>query len=260
MKLHSLIVVVWAAVLAFSGFTPQAEAAGLCQGIAVPAYFPPGPLWAAAIGAAPRTAVLIMNPDSGPGASKDMDYAVKVTAAQAAGIKVLGYVHTSYGARPALEVKSEINAYKAWYSVDGIFLDETSPDPLYLSYYRVLASYIRGGKGGFVMLNPGVVPAEGYVRLADTTVVFEDSYAVYKTWTPPAWLLNYPAAKLTHLVHDAIDIRQMTDAVNLSRSRNAGLLYITNDTFINKDADDPWDSLPSYWSTEVKTMTYACSR
>lgn len=196
---------------------------------------------------------MIMNPDSGPGASQDANYASAAASAQQAGIAVLGYVSTSYGARPVLEVENDINTYKSWYGVDGIFLDEVHSDAAWLPYYTTLAACIRAGQGGFVMLNPGMAPAEGYVKLADTTIVFEDSYAVYKGWKPPSWMYKYPAGKFTHLVHTAINATQLTRAIALSRSRNAGMIYITNDILAN-----PWDSLPSYWATELSALTAKC--
>jgi hypothetical protein len=254
MNLHVSIVASIVAVLSWFSVTPSAQAAGLCQGIAVPAYFYPGSLWTAAIGAAPRTTLMIMNPNSGPSTIKDANYASAVAKAQAAGVKVLGYVATNYGNRPVVDVKNEINAYKSWYGVDGIFLDEVHYDAAYLPYYKTLATYIRAAKGGFVMLNPGMVPAEGYVKLADTTVVFEDSYADYVGWVPPSWMYKYPAGKLTHLVYKAADATQLTNAINLSRSRNAGMIYITNDVLNN-----PWDTLPTYWTSEVNTMTAKCA-
>jgi len=238
--------------LTFLCLSPEAEA-GVCQGLAIPAYFYPGTLWTTSI-TSPRTAILIMNPDSGPGASKDINYVNAVTAAQAAGIKVLGYVHTNYGDRPIQEVKSEIDLYKLWYSVDGIFLDEASSIASDFAYYKSVAKYIRDSKGGYVMLNPGAVPtSQGYIKLADTTVVFEDTYDAYQTWVPPAWIYNYPASKFAHLVHTTATKAQMTNAISLSNVRNTGLIYVTNDV-----EDNPWDSLPSYWRTELNATTVQC--
>lgn len=253
MKLHVYSLLGAAAALCCLSFAQPAQSANLCQGIAIPAYFYPGSLWTTAISSAPKTAIMVMNPDSGPSTSKDANYASSVASAQAAGIKVLGYVYTSYGTRPAADVQNEINAYKSWYGVDGIFLDETSYDAASLPYYKNLATYIRATKGGFVMLNPGMVPAEGYVKLADNTIVFEDSYAAYQTWAPPSWMYKYPAGKLTHLVYNVANTTYLTNAINLSRSRNAGMIYITNDVL-----DNPWDTLPSYWSTELSTLTAKC--
>ncbi|WP_295449693.1 spherulation-specific family 4 protein [uncultured Thiodictyon sp.] len=239
-------------VLGILRLSPEAEA-GLCQGAAIPAYFYPGALWTTSIASVPRTAIMIMNPDSGPGASKDANYVSAVNAAQAAGIKVLGYVHTNYGSRPISQVQTEINLYKRWYGVDGIFLDQTAPSATDLAYYQSLASYIRGRNNSFVMLNPGVIPDQRYVTLADTTVVFEQSYAAYRTWVPPSWIHDYPAAKFTHLVHTTTTSAQMASAIELSRSRNAGLVYVTHDIPTN-----PWDSLPIYWQTELITLTTKC--
>ena len=247
LKLNLLISFVFVALCSLC-ISPNTEA-GVCQGVAIPAYFYPGTLWTTSI-ASPRTAIMIMNPDNGPGASKDVNYVNVVTSAHAAGVKVLGYVHTNYGDRPIQEVKSEINLYKQWYGVDGIFLDEASSITADLAYYQAVANYIRAGKGGFVMLNPGSVPAsQSYIKLADTTVVFEETYDAYQTWVPPSWIYNYPANKFAHLVHTTPSKLQMINAVGLSKLRNAGFVYVTDDV-----ENNPWDSLPSYWQTELNTM------
>jgi len=222
-RVHAARLTAFAVILL--GLVPRADA-GLCPGIAIPAYFYPGPLWTTAIASVPRTAIMIMNPDSGPGAGQNPDYTTAVSAAQTQGIKILGYVHTSYGARPATDVLREVDLYKSWYGVDGIFLDETADTTANISYYQALADYIRAGKGGYVMLNPGTIPSREYIKLADTTIVFEDTYAAFQAWIPPAWVYRYPAEKFTHLVHTAASSTQMLDAAALSKSRNAGLLYI----------------------------------
>lgn len=234
-------------------------AAELCQGLAIPAYFYPSPLWTAAIASAPHTAIMVVNPDSGPGTDKDPNYIKTVKAAQLAGIKILGYVHTHdtplapEALRKMDTVKAEIDTYKSRYGVDGIFLDEASSSAVDIAYYKMVANYVRAKKGGFVMLNPGVIPDQAYIKLADTTIVFEETYAVYQDWTPPSWIYDYPAGKFTHLVHTTATDVQMIDAIDLSRSKNAGFLYITDGVM-----DNPWDSLPTYWQTELSTITAKC--
>lgn len=244
----------WLAGLVVSLFclAPQAEA-GLCPGISIPAYFYPGSLWTTSIASAPRTAIMIMNPASGPGHSRDPNYVSVVKGAQVKGIKILGYVYTNYGTRPMNEVKGEIDLYKLWYGVNGIFLDETNSGIAKIAYYKIIADYIRAKKGGFVMLNPGIIPNQEYIKIADTTVIFEEAFAVYQSWIPPSWVFNYPAEKFTHLVHTTTTSAQMAKAVALSISKNAGSLYITNDKM-----DNPWDSLPTYWQTELNTITVYC--
>lgn len=201
--------------------------AGLCQSISIPAYFYPGTYWTQATAAAPRVGVMVMNPNSGPGTAKNSDYVTAVNNAQRQGIKVIGYVPTSYGNRSATDVKTEIDQYKTWYAVDGIFLDEVAKETDFLAYYTDIANYIRSIKGTLVMLNPGTVPAEDYIKLADITIVFEDTYSNYQNWQAPAWLFNYPANKFAHLVHSTSDTTQMNNAIELAVARS-GRHYLCN--------------------------------
>lgn len=66
-----------------------------------------GPLWSAAKAAKPG--ILIINPASGPGAAVDPAYASTTREMQAAGIKMLGYVSTSYGARNSSLVQEDVD-------------------------------------------------------------------------------------------------------------------------------------------------------
>lgn len=232
--------------------SPTAKAA-FCESMVIPAYFYPGALWDQATAGAPTVGTMIMNPASGPGASANSDYVAAVSKAQAAGVKVIGYVHTSYGARATVEVKAEIDAYKVLYGVSGIFLDEVASDGALLPYYQDLADYIRATAGAFVMLNPGTIPAESYMNVGDVVVVFEGTYNTYKTWVKPSWVNNYPASKFAHLVHAASGTTAMRNVVKWAHQRNAGNVYVTNDVLPN-----PWDSLPTYWSAELSELTKSC--
>ena len=91
------------------------------QSMAVPAYFHPGPYWTQMEQARPVLQLVVMNPANGPGAASDSQYVSAVRAAQATGITVVGYVHTSYAARSLSAVESDVNAYYRWYGVNGIF-------------------------------------------------------------------------------------------------------------------------------------------
>ncbi len=232
--------------------SPDAKAV-LCQKMFIPAYFYPGSLWTQAISGAPVVDVMIMNPASGPGTSQNPDYVAAVNNARAAGIKVIGYVHTSYGARDINVVKGEVDLYKQWYGVDGIFLDEVSSSASYLPYYENVSAHIRATNGTYVALNPGTVPDQGYVALGNTTVIFEGSYNTYKTWSAPSWVFSYPASKFTHLVYATSSSKNMKSAITRSKNNNAGYVYVTNDVLPN-----PWDTLPGYWSTELSYINQGC--
>jgi hypothetical protein len=83
----------------------------------VPLYTYPGVSWTNIINAKhanPGVAmVTIINPDTGPGASKDQNYVSGINNLRAAGVVVLGYDHTSYAARPLADVEADINSYKS---------------------------------------------------------------------------------------------------------------------------------------------------
>lgn len=85
----------------------------------VPAYFYPDwwnapNHWTRMCDAMNRTrgaSTAIMNPNSGPGTAATPDYAQAIALCHARGQRVIGYVHTSYGARALATVRSEIDAY-----------------------------------------------------------------------------------------------------------------------------------------------------
>jgi Spherulation-specific family 4 len=169
----------------------------------VPAYFRPGEVADIAKDHAPR--LLVVNPDSGPGTQRHDDYASAVGTARDAGSAVLGYVQTGYGTRAPATVREEIERYRAWYGVDGIFLDETSHDAAHLDYYRELADAVRAAGLTLVALNPGTVPAPGYFALADVVVTFEGPAADYAAALArsPDWLAAVPRSHIAHLVYAA---------------------------------------------------------
>lgn len=141
------------------------------QSVAVPAYFYPSfpdPLWSQMQSGVPTVAFAVMNPASGSGAASDPNYVSQVAAARAAGVKVLGYVTSSYATRAEAAVKAEIDNYYAWYQVDGIFIDEADNNCPTASYYADLNSYTKTkGGAGLTVINPGTTTPECFVTSAD---------------------------------------------------------------------------------------------
>lgn len=223
------------------------------QSLAVPSYFEPGSQWTQMQNAYPTVRTIVANPRNGPGDYRS-DYVEHIDESQAAGLNVLGYVHTGYGSRSIAEVKAEIDNYYSWYGVDGIFLDEASTDcqdaqDYYLDLYR----YIKGKDGKTkVVVNPGMPTEECYMEVANIVVTFEGSYDSYvNNYSTPSWVGDYSPRRFWHLVHSAPTITEMERAVRLSKDRNAGWVYVTPDTLSN-----PWDTLPPdvYWSRELSMV------
>ena len=223
------------------------------QRMAIPSYFGPGSLWTKLGAAAPRVGLAIINPKSGPGDAVRADYVAQVRATQARGVTVLGYIHTSYGKRPLSEIQSEIERFRRWYGVNGIFYDEVSNDDANLSYYQQCKAAARARQPkAVIVINPGTPVTEGYMGVADIVLTFESDYGAYlNRAADPAWVAKYPARRFYHLVYAVPTAATMRTAVRLSKQRNAGWVYLTPDNLPN-----PWNTLPegAYWTGELAAL------
>ena len=95
-----------------------------------PSYFDEGGgAWQQVQSACPAASIVIANVASGPGTSVNDDFTAQIPLAQAAGLTVLGYVPTNYGATSAATVEGQVDDWYEWYNVDGIFFDEASTSP-----------------------------------------------------------------------------------------------------------------------------------
>jgi hypothetical protein len=210
-------------------------------------------VWNRIIGSAPSVAIAVLNPSSGVGPSQNPTFLQYVIAAQAVGISMLGYVDTNYANRSVAEAEAEIDQYLSWYGVDGIYFDQTSSDCVDQPYYQTLFDYVRQastvGKRLSVVLDPGNNVPECYASVADTLVIFQNSYAQYQTFKPSTWTKNYPSSLFWHLVYDSPAQSDMEAAVARARTLHAGYVWVTSDTLPN-----PWDTLPNdvYFLREVQ--------
>ncbi|MDI5971103.1 spherulation-specific family 4 protein [Streptomyces sp. SL13] len=245
---------------------PAPAAAG-SQQIAVPAYFDPGQKWDTLTQGAGTVGLAVANPDSGPGQDFDSGYADAIRSAHDAGVKVLGYVDTGYFGTSGRETRSgqtSVSAWQTqveqdvdtWYSLyggdglDGIFFDDALADcgsgNAHVQLYIDVKDYVKQHSGAYVVDNPGTGAEQCYTQAADTLVTFEGSYSDYTAWTPPSWEASAAPSQIWHLVYDASGQSQLDQAMSLSKSRNAGYVYVTDDVL-----DNPWDTLASYWTGEL---------
>jgi hypothetical protein len=217
-----------------------------CREALIPAYLPPRELTRLAH-AVRRPQMVVVNPDSGPGARRSHAYISAVHLLQAAGVRVLGYVPTGYGWRPLQDAIGDVDRYRSWYGVDGIFFDEAASDAALVSHYRALARAARRDADGLVVLNPGVPPAPGYFDLADLVVTFEGDYEAYLAAMrdTPEWLQRQPRDRVAHLIYGATRVQALSALTDSA----AGYLYATSGALPN-----PWRTLPSYLDEEVEAL------
>ena len=81
--------------------------------------------WNQAITMSDKLGFVIINPNSGPGDQKDDMYVKQSIRAKAVGATVIGYVATGYGKIEIDSIISQIKKYQEWYTIEGVFLDET---------------------------------------------------------------------------------------------------------------------------------------
>lgn len=242
-----LLLVVLPAVQARATTSPA------CATALVPAYV--HPVWIATwdrLLATTRPGSLVtINPASGPGSSADPAYADIVRRARAAGLTLLGYVPTGYGKRSSVRVRADVDRYRRWYGVTGIFFDEAATRTNVLGYYRTLHRRVRSA-GGLVVMNHGTPPARGYMEVSDVAVTFEGSAVDLAAATTPTWAVAYPPGRFGHLVYAAAP-EQLGGILDTARSRGVGRIFVTDDVLAN-----PWDTLPAYFEQEQERLAAGC--
>jgi hypothetical protein len=251
-RLAPIVVVILA--LASISIVPDIAATAtppLCQSIAIPDYTYPSSTWDG--GATPPVSVLTANVDSGPGTTQNSQYVTAIDQAKAAGITVLGYVWTNYGAEPTATVEAEVNTWQSLYGVTSIFFDGAATRASEESYYETISNYVHAASGAIVMLNPGAVPAEGYMNFADIINIFEDDAASYDSFTPPSWVSDYSPSRFSNIVYGVQGESAMQGVLSRSESLGAGYVYITNGNLPN-----PYNGLPSYWADETALINQEC--
>lgn len=206
----------------------------------VPAYFSPSPLWDVMLGTAntgdARVSLAVMNPANGPGAAPDAGYARVLGEAKAKGVRVLGYVATGYGTRTS--VLGDIDAYKRFYGLTDIFLDEATTDCVSLATYLPWVAAVRAN-GGLAAVNPGMMPASCWGAAADLIVTFEGPFDAYLHYESPPWMDDLPASSFWNIVY-AVPAGSAPFVRELAGRHHTGLLYATED-----GPPNPYDSLPA---------------
>ena len=214
-------------------------------GVLVPLYsYPTGGTWTQLIDLKEAQAVVpmiaIVNPSSGPGSSKDPNYAQGIKDLQAAGIRVVGYDPTDWAAKPLSTVEYEASLYKQWYGVNGIFFDQMSNKDL--AYYQALAGDISSLGMGLTIGNSG-----GRVPLSYLGVL--SMYNIYELGGyPSVTRLTYGGQNPNYFASTPYDVA-LNDTYLASLVGINGWVYCTDLTLPN-----PYATLPTYMAGEVAEL------
>jgi hypothetical protein len=136
----------------------------------------------------------IINPNSGPGDNSLPEFVNGIKLLKNGKINVLGYVATNYSVKSAVSVKSEIDKYFHWYTIDGIFFDEMAYDnnAQHFIYYKNISSYAKSKSLTKTVGNPGTETLKAYVGSVDTIVIYESDKGFPNQTQYGGWHKNYP--------------------------------------------------------------------
>ncbi|MEU8960855.1 MULTISPECIES: spherulation-specific family 4 protein [unclassified Streptomyces] len=182
---------------------------------------------------------VVLNAADGPGTAPDAAFTGPVETLRSAGVRVLGYVDLDYGTRPLADVVRDIDRHRAWYGTDGCFFDRAPADRTGLPFVRQATRAARRAGATTLVLNPGVHPAPGYLRLADLVVTFEGHWSTYvSTFSRPGWADRQPPERLCHLVY-GVPGALLALALRTTGDRGAGVCCV-----VERELPNPWAALP----------------
>ena len=237
-------------LLTFSHFFPHVnEGDEDGTGILVPLYVDPDSTWYKLIEEKHEhhnvPIIAVINPSNGPGTAINQRYAGGVRQLQHSGIIVLGYVYTNYGIRNATDIESEINSYKDWYGVNGIFFDEMANVEGKESYYANLTKYVKTHDMSMTIGNPGTDTLPSYVGTVDNLVLYENQNL------PPVslfggWHENFTKNNFSFVSYG---VESMNSQDVLLLAKHVGYLYVTE-----RGLDNPWDALSGYFDKLVEML------
>jgi hypothetical protein len=202
--------------------------------------------------------VAIINPNDGPGKSKDDAYVNGIRMLRQNGVTVIGYVLTAYGGRQKRDVQDDIDHYYTWYpEIDGIFFDEVAEKAGKEQYYADLVNYVKEKKyTAFTVSNPGLPTfAESYVSQnpkLDVTFIYESNgypsvSSIKKSWQSKYGRNRFGVIPLG-LGTNADQARNFVQQV-VGSEKIVGYVYCQTDKEPN-----PWDSLSPLTEVVIKEL------
>ena len=182
----------------------------------------------------------VINPANGPSEAIDNEIAAEVLQLQAAGITVLGYTFTNNCQRPITDgISEDIDKYREWYNVDGIFYDELNCQEADLEYVETLDELANSRGALFTIGNPGTGIPESFIGILDNYIIYEDR------GLPALSLIEERTFGLDkrHFSITAFGVpeTEINSDYILALSELVQYIYITDD-----DLPNPYDTFSSY--------------
>ncbi|WP_420035451.1 spherulation-specific family 4 protein [Streptomyces sp. cg28] len=196
---------------------------------------------------------VVLNVARGPGARPDPHCLAAVGRLRNAGVRVLGHVDATYGARSFGEIVSDAHRFLDWYRVDGFLLDRCPTERVALPEIRRTVTTLRAlVDDAYIVLGHGTHPYPGYAESAEQLVTFTGPWSDYRWSQVAEWTAEYPPEKFCHFVH-GMPRGHLEEALRIARWQGAGTIYFTDRTD-RGGLTDPWEAMPGYWDEIVSRI------
>ncbi|UUU24783.1 spherulation-specific family 4 protein [Streptomyces sp. DSM 40750] len=196
---------------------------------------------------------VVLNVSDGPGIRPDPHCLGAAGRLRNAGIRVLGHLDVTYGARALAETASDARRYLDWYQVDGFLLDRCPTERSALTEVHRTVTVLRALLGGgHIVLGHGAHPYPGYAEIADQLVTFSGPWSDYRWSQVAEWTAGHPPERFCHFVH-GVPRGHLDEALRIARWQGAATIYFTDRT--DRDGRTaPWETLPGYWDEIVSLV------
>ncbi|MCX5360902.1 spherulation-specific family 4 protein [Streptomyces sp. NBC_00124] len=199
---------------------------------------------------------VVLNVADGPGSRPDPHCLEAAGRLRNAGVRVLGHIDATYGARGFGEMISDAHRYIDWYKADGFLLDRCPTERTALPEIRRTVTTLRAIRDdAHVVLGHGTHPHPGYAESADQLVTFSGPWSDYRWSQVAEWTADYPPERFCHLVH-GVPGGHLDEALRIARWQGASTIYFTDrtDRTDRGGRTDPWEAMPGYWDEIVSRI------
>ncbi|MES4889823.1 spherulation-specific family 4 protein [Streptomyces sp. NPDC096012] len=196
---------------------------------------------------------VVLDVAGGPGTRPDPYCLEAAGRLRDVGVRVLGRLDLTYGARAVGDLLCDAHRYLDWYRVDGFLLDRCPTGRSALPEVRRAITTLRGtGDGVHIVLGHGGHPHPGYAENADQLVTFSGPWSDYRWSQAAEWTADYPPDRFCHFVH-GVPLGHLDEALRIARWQGAATIYFTDRTDGGGRAD-PWETMPGYWDEIVSRI------